>query len=306
MTYAIIATILLALELIYFKAARRMNIIDRPGPRSSHNTPTIRGGGIIFLIAPWLAAAFFGLGDPLFLTGLTLVGLISFADDLRSLPVAPRLAVQTIATALMLAPLAANAPLWTALPALFLCLAAINAFNFMDGINGITPAYALAIAAPLIYLNSRIHFIAPPLLYTTTIAIAIFATFNFRRHARTFAGDVGSITLAFTLTFATAALIYKTRNIAYITLWAVYGTDTLLTLLRRMATHQKLTTPHRSHAYQILANHYHLPHLAIAAAYALLQTAITIGLLITPTIPYTLLTLIALTLLHFQITKPAR
>ena len=92
--YIIIAALLIALELIYFRIADRFNIVDRPNERSSHNSFVIRGGGIIFMLAAWLWSAFFGFQYPWFLIGLTIVCGISFIDDIHSLPDSVRLIAQ--------------------------------------------------------------------------------------------------------------------------------------------------------------------------------------------------------------------
>lgn len=101
MTYVIILLLLVLLELAYFRVADRFNIIDKPNLRSSHKTIVLRGGGIIFLFGVWLYAAFFGLTYPWFIVGLTLVGAISFIDDVHSLPDSLRLVVQFVAMFLM-------------------------------------------------------------------------------------------------------------------------------------------------------------------------------------------------------------
>ena len=101
MIYLLLFCVLIIAELIYFRIADRFNIIDKPNERSSHKSITLRGGGIIFLFGAWLYAAFFGLQYPWFLTGLSLVAIISFIDDIHSLPDSIRLVVQFIAMFLM-------------------------------------------------------------------------------------------------------------------------------------------------------------------------------------------------------------
>ncbi|MBO5719392.1 MAG: UDP-GlcNAc--UDP-phosphate GlcNAc-1-phosphate transferase, partial [Bacteroidales bacterium] len=100
LVYLIIFLLLLAAELIYFKIADKCNIIDKPNERSSHSTVVLRGGGIIFLLGAWVWSAFFGFQYPWFLAGLTLVSVVSFIDDIKSLPDSARLVVQ-FAAALM-------------------------------------------------------------------------------------------------------------------------------------------------------------------------------------------------------------
>lgn len=85
--YLLIAVLLLVLEWGYFKIADKFNIIDKPNLRSSHSTIVLRGGGIIFLFGAWLYAAFYGFTCPWFLLGLTMLGGISFADDIHSVSI---------------------------------------------------------------------------------------------------------------------------------------------------------------------------------------------------------------------------
>ena len=85
MIYAIIAVVLILLELAYFRVADRFDIIDKPNLRSSHTAVTLRGGGIVFLFGAWLFAAFFGGTYPWFLLGLSIIGIVSFIDDVLSL-----------------------------------------------------------------------------------------------------------------------------------------------------------------------------------------------------------------------------
>ena len=92
--YIIIAVLLLAEELIYFRIADKCNIIDKPNERSSHKTIVLRGGGIIFTIGLWIWSIVFGFQYPWLLAGVTLAAGISFVDDIHSLPDSLRLVVQ--------------------------------------------------------------------------------------------------------------------------------------------------------------------------------------------------------------------
>lgn len=282
--YIIIAAVLLIAELAYFRIADHFNIIDKPNLRSSHTTITLRGGGIIFLIAPWIWAAAFGLEYPWFIAGLSAIGIVSFIDDIHSTPNALRLIVQFSAMMMLFA----NLNLFTAqywwliLPALIVSVGIINAYNFMDGINGITGCYSLAILLPLLYLNHRLHFIAQSLLIVVSLSVVVFLIFNFRRRAKCFAGDVGSVSIAFILLFALGKLILATSNPVYILLLAVYGADSILTIIHRILLHENLGQPHRKHAYQLLSNELRLPHTLVATIYMLLQLGISAGLILLP------------------------
>ena len=163
MIYVIIFALLLVAELVYFKVADRFNIIDKPNERSSHSSIVLRGGGIIFSLSMVVWAVMMAVqgewaavvGYLPFLVGLLLVAGVSFWDDVKSLPDSVRLVVQFIAMGLMfwsMGILHWNM-WWMVLIALIVCVGATNVINFMDGINGITAGYALAVLVPLWLLN---------------------------------------------------------------------------------------------------------------------------------------------------------
>lgn len=284
MIYLFILIALFALELCYFRVADRLDIIDRPNERSSHTAVTLRGGGIVFLFGAWLYFACFGLSYPWFMAGLTLVGAVSFADDIRSLPDSLRLVVQFAAMFLMFRQLGILRPedWWMVLIAIIVSVGIINAYNFMDGINGITGAYSLAVVLPLVYMNGRLGFISMPYLYVTLLSILVFCFFNFRVKARCFAGDVGSISMAFILLFPLGLLILTTGDISYILLLAVYGADAILTICHRIYLRENLGQAHRKHAYQLMANELHIPHPLVSAIYMGLQLLVSAGLIFLP------------------------
>lgn len=284
MLYVIIFILLLLLELAYFRVARRLNIVDLPDHRSSHATATLRGGGIVFLFGAWLYAAFFGIGYVWFLLGLTLIGVVSFVDDLHPQSISLRLAAQVIATLLMFYQFGILSPAdwWMILIALTVCVGIVNAFNFMDGINGITGSYSLAVIAPLVYLNVSDNFIPMPYLYVTALSLIVFCLFNFRKRAICFVGDVGSISIAFILMFALGLLMLHTGDYSYIVFIAVYGVDSVLTIVHRLMLHENIGQPHRKHAYQLMANELKINHLYISIAYTVLQLALSFGMILLP------------------------
>ena len=281
MIFAVIFVLLLFLELAYFRIADKFNIIDKPNMRSSHTSIVLRGGGIIFLFGIWLYAAFFGLQYPWFILGLSLVGLISFVDDIHSLPDSARLVVQFVAMGLMFYQfgiLNLN-DWWIVIVALIVCVGIINAYNFMDGINGITGGYSIAVLLPLVYLNGKEQFIDISYLYVVGLSLLVFCFFNFRKKAKCFAGDVGSISMAFILLFALGQLILKTQDFSYIVFLAVYGADAVLTICHRIQLHENLGEAHRKHAYQLMANELRIPHVAVSGLYMAMQLAVSAGLI---------------------------
>lgn len=282
-TYILITALLIALELIYFRIADRFTIVDRPIERSSHNSIVIRGGGIIFLLAAWLWSAFFGFSYPWFLAGLTIVCGISLWDDIRFLPNSVRLVAQFTAMLMMFADLGIYNldSWWMILLALIICVGIINAYNFMDGINGITGGYSLTVLIPLMLLNAKEHFIEMSYLIVVSIACLVFSYFNFRPKgkAKCFAGDVGSIGIAFMVLFPLGKFILQTGDLTYILLLVVYGVDTILTICHRIMLHENLGQAHRKHAFQIMANELNMPHEVVSLAYMCLQLLVSLGLI---------------------------
>lgn len=250
MIYSIEFILLLAFELLYFRIADKCNIIDKPNERSSHSTIVLRGGGIIFMLGLWIWSAFFGFNYPWFLAAVTLIAGVSFVDDIRSLPDSARLVAQFVAMGLMFYQLDMLhwEMWWVVIIALIVCVGASNVINFMDGINGITGGYALSVLLPLLLinhgaagcdLNAKVAFVPTSLIMTVILADVVFCLFNFRPKgkAKCFAGDVGSIGIAFILLFLIGQLIMKTGDVTYLIFLLVYGVDGCLTIVHRIMLH---------------------------------------------------------------------
>ena len=279
MYYLIILVLLFLAELFYFKVADKCNIIDNPNERSSHTRITLRGGGIIFYFG---ALAYFLTNHweyPWFILALTLITFISFVDDIRSVSQGLRLMLHFSAMALMFYQWGLfTLPWWCIIVALIVCTGIINAYNFMDGINGITGGYSLVILGALAYINAEItQFVEPALIYTVLCSVLVFCFFNFRKKAKCFAGDVGSVSIAFILLFLIGKLILKTEDFSWIILLAVYGVDSVLTIVHRLMLHENIGLPHRKHMYQLMANELKIPHVAVSLVYMFTQAVIVIG-----------------------------
>ena len=299
MIYIIEFILLLAIELLYFRIADKYNIIDKPNERSSHSTIVLRGGGIIFMLGLWIWAAFtsagllntgLGFGYPWFLAAVTLIAGVSFVDDIRSLPDSVRLVAQFVAMGLMFYQLDMLhwEMWWVVLLALIVCVGASNVINFMDGINGITGGYALSVLLPLLLLNNgatgcdlnaQAAFVPTSLIVTVILADVVFCLFNFRPKgkAKCFAGDVGSIGIAFILLFMIGQLIMKTGDVTYLIFLLVYGVDGCLTICHRILLHENLGEAHRKHAYQLMANELKIGHVKVSLLYMALQMAVSLG-----------------------------
>ena len=281
MTYLIIFVLLLAAELVYFRIADKFNIIDKPNERSSHSTIVLRGGGIIFLIGAWVWSAFFGFDYPWFLAGLTLVAGVSFVDDIRSLPDSVRLVAQFAAAAMAFYQLGILhwSMWWIVLVALIVYVGATNVINFMDGINGITAGYSLAVLLPLMAVNMDGGYVEQSLIVSTVLASLVFCIFNFRPKgkAKCFAGDVGSIGIAFIMLFLLGNVIIKTEDITWLIFLLVYGVDGCLTIAHRIMLHENLGEAHRKHAYQLMANELKIGHVKVTSLYMVMQLAVSLG-----------------------------
>lgn len=288
LTYIIIAAVLVALELCYFKIADKFNIIDRPNERSSHSTIVLRGGGVLFplsmLVWICLQGVYGEWGTVLdylpFLIGLVIIAGISFIDDVHSLPDSVRLIAQFVAMGLMFWNLGIMhwEMWWIVLIALIVFVGATNIINFMDGINGITAGYALAVLVPLLLANRNSGFIDESFVITAILGVLVFSFFNFRPRgkAKCFAGDVGSVGIAFIMLFVIGKLILATNDITWLTFLIVYGVDGCCTILHRIMLHEKLGEAHRKHAYQLMANELGMSHVTVSLIYMVLQLAISL------------------------------
>ena len=293
LTYGIITVILIIAELVYFRIADRCNIIDKPNERSSHTKVVIRGGGIIFVIGLWVWSAFFGFQYPWMLAAVTLAAGISFVDDIHSLPDGVRLVVQFVAMGLLFWQIVQSLGfaggefawwVWAliGIAALIVCVGATNIYNFMDGINGITAGYSMAVLVPLFLLNRLSdlagRFVDGSLIVVVVLSVLVFSFFNFRpkNKAKCFAGDVGSVGIAFILLFMIGCLVMKTRDITWLVFLLVYGIDGCCTILHRIMLHENLGEAHRKHAYQLMANELKMGHVTVSLIYFGLQLVISL------------------------------
>lgn len=282
MIYLLLFTLLFALQLLYFRIANKLNIIDKPNERSSHSRVTLRGGGIVFWISVLIYFVMSGFANPWFFAGLTLISAISFADDITPQSPKLRLMVQFVALMLMCVQWQLFDYSWFfVVLALIVGVGVMNAFNFMDGINGITGGYSMAVLVSLWYVNNyQIFFVDNDLIYIVFIALLVFNFFNFRIKAKCFAGDVGAVSAAFILIFMLGLLIVKTGDFSYIAFLLVYGVDSVLTIIHRILLKENITEPHRKHLYQLLSNEMKVPQLLVSSIYAVLQLLISFGFIV--------------------------
>lgn len=264
--------------LLYFKVADRFNIIDKPNQRSSHTEVTLRGGGIIFWFAALLYFAQNIKINYFFFAAITLVSVVSFWDDIQSLSNKIRISIHFLAISLIFFDLGLFNlfPIWGVLIAYVLAIGLINAYNFMDGINGITGVYTLVILGSLLYVNINVQlFTDGSFIKYAMIASLIFLFFNYRKKAKCFAGDVGSIAIAFWVIYLVVKLILVTESVIWLLFLAVYGVDAICTIMHRLYLKQNIFEAHRLHFYQILSNEYKIQHRLVALLYGLVQIIIS-------------------------------
>ncbi|RED96139.1 UDP-N-acetylmuramyl pentapeptide phosphotransferase/UDP-N-acetylglucosamine-1-phosphate transferase [Marinoscillum furvescens DSM 4134] len=280
-TYLIAALLLLASLYLFIRLARHYQIVDKPNHRSSHDYEPVRGGGIVFVMAGilWAGYSFFGesgsLTLPYLLTGFLALALISFLDDLYTLPSGLRMIVHLGAVVLAGIQLGAELPWWLWAIGGICLIGWINAFNFMDGINGITSCYAGVTLLSLGWVNHQVVTFAPmEFLGFMLLALVIFSWFNFRKRAICFAGDVGAISLALLLGYLVIKLMLVTGEISYLLFLLIYAVDAVGTITERLIKREKIFEPHRLHLYQLLANEKRIDHRVVSLGYAFLQLAI--------------------------------
>jgi UDP-N-acetylmuramyl pentapeptide phosphotransferase/UDP-N-acetylglucosamine-1-phosphate transferase len=270
----VLAIILFLIEYFFIQLAPKLNFFDLPNERSSHVKPTIRGGGIIFIFAALIFFIYNQYEFPYLVLALTLVGFISFLDDIKSVSNKIRFAFHLISMLLVFYQL----DLFNSLSPVYLLLSLVvfigimNAYNFMDGINGITALYSLSVLVPLCITetNDSIKTIE---LYTI-IAVLIFSFFNVRRTALVFAGDVGSISISLLIVFFIISRIQQTFDFTLIGLLLVYGIDTIYTLMHRIYHKENIFKAHRKHLYQFLTNEGRYAQLNISLLYTFIQLGI--------------------------------
>lgn len=291
MEYIIITIAFFLLMLVYFKIADKYNIIDKPNHRSAHTEITLRGGGIIFPIAYVFFMGFemfikkYGFSESpspnywIFGLGLLLICGISFIDDMMDLSSKIRLVFHFAAVTLLLYFINAFQllPFWAIPICYILIIGILNAYNFMDGINGMSGIYSLVVLSSLWYVNQYlVEFVTADFIIYPMIAALVFLFFNFRKKAKCFLGDIGSMGIAFWIIALLALLMIKTEDYKWFLFLAVYGVETILTIMERLKLKENIFDAHRRHLYQLFANDKKVSHLVVSSVYALIQLLMNI------------------------------
>ena len=270
--------ILFLLETLYIRWARQTQYVDRPNDRSSHTQPTALGGGFIFPFAFSLAAFLSGLTlVPILVLAMALLGLL---DDRWRLRVSVRLPFQLILVAILVKCAVPDISIWWLIIVIILVTGWLNTFNFMDGINGITVCYGAVMIFSLLWSRlwpGGMHLSVEnaPAVFTLC-AIFVFAWFNFRKKARVFAGDVGSVGLAFVIAWLFLDSWQGANSMYLLAFPALYAVDSVFTIGIRLGKGENIFTAHRQHLYQLLANECGMDHRLVSVIYAAVQLGVNV------------------------------
>jgi UDP-N-acetylmuramyl pentapeptide phosphotransferase/UDP-N-acetylglucosamine-1-phosphate transferase len=259
-----------AIMIMAILPALERHVLAHPNARSSHRKPTPQGGGIAVIAASLMVAAgaiAIAPGDPALSAGsfwalfaaTAFIAVVGMVDDIRTIEVAPRLILQALAVAVVLASLPAELrvlpvlPWWIERAVLFVaCLWFVNLTNFMDGIDWMTIAEFVPIAVGI----ALIGLLGALPMSSVIVALALcggllgFAPFN-RPVARIFLGDVGSLPIGLVFAWLLVQIAGSGHLAAALVLPLYYLADATLTLLRRMKNGEPFWQAHRTHFYQL-------------------------------------------------------
>lgn len=274
--YILYTFLLFAISLLYFRLARKYNIVDLPNHRTMHEGATIRGGGIVILLGVSIFSFFINDVGIYFSAGLIILGITGFTDDLIDLPSHVRFPIQVISVLLILADLdmfGSNILLLILITVI--ATGVLNAYNFMDGINGITGGYSLVILLSLVYVNNDIQpFVSNEFLLFIILVLLVFSYFNFRTRAVCFAGDVGSLTIAFIIVYLILRLINESQQFIYVLFLTLYGIDTVFTIVQRLMIRENIFDAHRLHLFQVVVSKTRMSHLFMSIMYMVGQAIV--------------------------------
>jgi len=241
-----------------------------------HKGATIRGGGIVISIAIIIFSLLSETPGWMFSFGMILIASVGFLDDVIDLSSKIRFPAQVVSILFILADLGMF-HLNLACLALIVIVAAgiLNAYNFMDGINGMTGGYSLIVLFSLVFVNINVqYFISTSFLIVAILAVLTFNIYNFRNKAVCFAGDVGSLSVAFVVVYLLIKLIFESQQLGYLLFLTLYGIDTVFTIVQRLANKENIFEAHRKHLFQVIVRKTDMPHLYMSAIYMFIQALI--------------------------------
>ena len=329
MTYYLLLLCISSFSCLYFfrKYALKKRLLDTPNQRSLHNTPTPRGGGIVF-ISLWIlyATGFTLLSNwPLLqsialLPPVLILAIVSFLDDKINLSAKWRFLVHLTTAFYFLITIGGffvidlgfihfTSFILLTIFALFFIVWSINLFNFMDGSDGLAASEAIFIFLVAGFL--LLHFQVEALAYLCFAMIAVvsgFLVWNWPP-AKIFMGDVGSTCLGF-LIAAIAILAqkyYEMPILLWLMLYGLFLFDATITLIRRMLKGEKWRESHRSHAYQRLVlsgwNHWQVLKASLFCNIVILGLVILATIWIKWAIVFMLIEYLGLALVYYKIEK---
>jgi UDP-N-acetylmuramyl pentapeptide phosphotransferase/UDP-N-acetylglucosamine-1-phosphate transferase len=260
------AAIVSAVLILMIRPHLLKHALAKPNARSSHRVPTPQGAGIAViaatLVIAGLALASFTSAGPNFPVGLfaatLFIAALGFADDIKPVPVLPRLLLQAIAvgTVVLAGPcdlrISPLLPVWVERGLLVLAgLWFVNLVNFMDGLDWMTVAEVVPVTAAiaLLGLSGELSWAAAIVAAALCGAMIGFAPFN-RPVATIFLGDVGSLPIGLLLGWCLLQLAGQHHLAAALLLPLYYLADATVTLLRRVIRREPFWVAHRSHFYQ--------------------------------------------------------
>lgn len=278
--------VLFLIALFYLKYAQKKKILDISSFGNTNGITTIKSGGIIFIPAILLYLLFFYDQVDSNLTCFTIATLIlavvSFIDDLKRLSVRTRMFFHFLATTIAFWDFGIfnNISLIIILTIFgyyILCVGYLNISNFMDGINGMAFLNALCCYCTLYIINTfLIHFTDSNFISVLIIATIVFGYFNFRKKPKCFLGDVGSITIGFTIVFFVLQLYLVSKNILVFLILVIYSLDGGCTIIERLLRKENIFKSHLRHLYEIFAHELKIPHLYISLLYFFCQAILNI------------------------------
>ena len=279
-SYLSIAMLTLIGFILYRFIAVKLNLLDIPNERSSHSTPTYRGAGVIFLIAYLGSLFFLGPQDIKLTLAIFLATAVGFWDDYKGLSAGLRatLYLTALVLALFSIPGFERFPWGYIVLTIIVGLGTMNAYNFMDGINGISTVYFLTMIGSIYYFHHDMVWYPDHLISALAIAALIFLVLNLRKRAIAFMGDAGSVALGMISVYLVVLLIWKTNEAAWLLLFLIYGVDSVLTIAERLLRKENIFKAHRRHLYQLLSNEMGWSHVAVAVLYGILQIIVNIAL----------------------------
>lgn len=262
----------------YFRIAMRCGITDHSLDSFRNQHLVIRGAGIIFPLSVFTWWVYFQPPADYFLLALFLVTIVSFVDDIVTVAPQIRLAVHFVAAVILFHswPVLETHHIFLAILVYLSIAAWLNAFNFMDGINGLAGLYSIVAFASFLLINRDLVLFDNRLLCSVLMATLLFTFYNFRGQARCFAGDVGSISMALILAYVMLYLLIRTEHIPFLLFFLLFALDVFYTLIHRLLRRENIFEPHRFHVYQLLTYSLHISPLKVSAGIAMLQLMLNV------------------------------